>query len=102
MTDNPIGSKINELDLSRNKLNGSDLKALLELIKKNGKYFKILNLRDNLLRDQMCEEIVNALKFNTYIVKCNLDLNPVKHVVLKEIETLTKRNLESLKEVETP
>ena len=62
----------------------------------------ILNLRDNIIRDKAADELINALKSNTHIIRLSLDLNPVKHVVLIEIEALTKRNQNDMKEKEGP
>ena len=62
----------------------------------------MINLRDNLLRDKIGDEIVNALKINTNLVRVMLELNPVKHAILKEVGYYTKRNWENLKEEAGP
>jgi hypothetical protein len=62
----------------------------------------VLNLRDNIIRDKGADELINALKTNTNIIRLSLELNPVKHVIFKEIEALTKRNQNDLKGKEGP
>lgn len=62
----------------------------------------MLNLRDNIIRDEAANQIVNALSLNSNIVRLNFDLNPVKHVIFKDIETLTTRNQNNIKEQIAP
>ena len=96
--DNFNGSMIEQLDFSRNKLVSEDIKSVCELIKCKPKHLRIINLRDNLIREEAGDDLVNALKGNHNIIKLCLDINPVKHVIFKEIEHITKRNLENMKE----
>lgn len=100
--DNHIGSTIRHIDLSRNKLLSEHITSICELIRYKPKHLQIINLRDNLIREDIGEALVNALKVNDNIVKLCLDINPIKHVIFKEIEQITKRNLENMKEKECP
>jgi hypothetical protein len=68
------------------------------LIKANSLCLLMLNLRDNIIRDDGANQIVNALTLNNNIIKLNFDLNPVKHAVFKDIETLTTKNQNKIKE----
>lgn len=72
------------------------------MIRKDIKSFKILNLKDNLIKDETADNIINCLKTNTNIIKLKLKLNPVKYAILKEVSTICKRNLENIKEKECP
>ena len=72
-----------------------------QLIKANSKLL-VLNLRDNMIRDIAADQIVKALSFNSNIVKLPFDLNPVKHAVFIDIDTITTRNQINSKELVTP
>lgn len=70
---------------------GEDPRAMCEFIKST-KSLRVLNLRDNLLRDRAGEEIAMALKQNLCITRCYVELNPLKHSIVLEVEKATKRN----------
>ena len=93
-----MGSGLRELDISKNKLTGEDVSGVIELIRENVPNLRVINLKDNFLRDQTGEEIVNALKGNVHLTRVLLELNPLKHYLLKEVESFGKRNLENKKE----
>lgn len=56
-----------------------DVKAVCNLIKFKSKYLRIIMLRDNLIRDDVGDELLSALKYNPNIIKLNLDINPLKY-----------------------
>ena len=45
-----------------------------------------------MIRDEGCDNVINALKTNKNLKRLIMDLNPVKHIIIKEIESLTQRN----------
>ena len=53
---------------------------------------KVLNLRDNFIKQTAAEQILDALKTNKSIVKIHMDYNPIKQQIIVEIDELCKRN----------
>jgi hypothetical protein len=62
----------------------------------------VVSLRDNLIRDEPADAINLALKQNLSIIRFQMDMNPVKIVILKEIDLSVRRNAASLKEKRAP
>ena len=63
-----------------------DINQICVLIKHKPKHLRVINLRDNLIREDAGDDLVNALKLNDNIIRLCLDINPVKYVIFKEIE----------------
>jgi hypothetical protein len=61
-----------------------------------------LNIRDNLIREEAAEAIKFAMRENTTILRLQIDMNPIKHATIKEIEGSVKRNLTRYKERQGP
>ena len=78
-------------------IEGTDSRPICEFIRKK-KNLRVLNLRDNLIRDQAGEDFVFAIKENLTLTKFQIDMNPIKHSIFLEIEKVSKRNQTSLKE----
>lgn len=62
----------------------------------------MINIRDNLIRDEAADAIKFALKTNLTIMKFQIDMNPIKHATFKEIEGSVKRNVARYKEKYAP
>lgn len=62
----------------------------------------MINIRDNLIRDEAADAIKFALKTNLTIMKFQIDMNPIKHATVKEIEGSVKRNVARYKEKYAP
>ena len=62
----------------------------------------MINIRDNLIRDEAADAIKFALKTNLTIMKFQIDMNPIKHATVKEIEGAVKRNVARYKEKYAP
>ena len=58
------------------------------------KNFKIrsLNLRNNVINDEGAKLLLHAMVRNIKICKFNVDLNPINHKIINEIEKHTKEN----------
>ena len=53
---------------------------------------KVLNLRDNFIKQSEGEHMVACMKVNKAMLRFDLALNPVKASVLEDMEKLCKRN----------
>ena len=86
---------LKELDLSKCVLESEHLgDEFLRMIKSEYTTLKVINMRDNLIKHEMAEKILEALKINKRITKINLDYNPIKHNLLEQIDHICKRNLQ--------
>lgn len=62
-----------------------------------------LSLRDNLIRDDPAgDTLAVAIQGNATLTRVLIDMNPIKHATVKEIEQSVKRNAMRLKEREGP
>jgi len=98
-------SPITEIDFSKNGIELLDSKVISKLCKlmtETQTKLGSINLRDNLIRDEPADLICIALKQNLTIVKFHIDMNPVKHSIVKEMEQSVKRNVTMLKDKEWP
>ena len=98
-------SPITEIDFSKNGIELLDSKVISKLCKlmtETQTKLGSINLRDNLIRDEAADLISIALKQNLTIVKFLIDMNPVKHSIVKEMEQSVKRNVTMLKDKEWP
>ena len=98
-------SPITEIDFSKNGIELLDSKVISKLCKlmtETQTKLGSINLRDNLIRDEAADLISIALKQNLTIVKFLIDMNPVKHSIVKEMEQSVKRNITMLKDKEWP
>ena len=98
-------SPITEIDFSKNGIELLDSKVISKLCKlmtETQTKLGSINLRDNLIRDEAADLISIALKQNLTIVKFHIDMNPVKHSIVKEMEQSVKRNVTMLKDKEWP
>ena len=84
--------KLIDLDLSKCNITSESARPLIKLL--NSKYkLRHLNLKDNAIRDNAASELLNALlNYNCFITKLNMEYNPIKHQIFKDIETQTKQN----------
>jgi len=55
-----------------------------------------------LIRDDPADAISVALKTNLSLLKFQIDMNPIKHVTIKEMEQSVKRNVQRYKERQGP
>ena len=55
--------------MSRNKLESESIRGIVSLIKSNLKSLQVINLRDNLIRDEIGDDLVNAVKSNQFLIK---------------------------------
>lgn len=98
-------SPITDIDLSKNGIELLDSKVISKLCKlmtEANTKLGCINLRDNLIRDEPADLISIALKQNLTITKFHIDMNPVKHSIVKEMEQSVKRNVVALKDKEFP
>ena len=61
-----------------------------------------LNLRDNLIRDDPADAICVAFKTNVNLMRLQIDMNPIKHATIKDMEQQVKRNIQRHKERQGP
>ena len=82
-------------------IEGTNSKPICEYLR-NAKNLKVLNMRDNLIRDEAGEAFMIALKGNLTLTKFQIDMNPIKHSIYLEIDKINKRNQATLKENQIP
>ena len=92
---------LQEVDLSKNGvelINHTVLKSLCAILSCKESNLQVLSLRDNLIRDDPADAISVALKTNLSLLKFQIDMNPIKHATIKEMEQSVKRNVQRYKE----
>lgn len=103
--DKIVVSPIQEVDLSKNGIelvNHTVLKTLCAILTCQESNMQMLSLRDNLIRDDPADAINVALKVNMSLMKFQIDMNPIKHATIKELELSVKRNVQRYKEKQGP
>jgi hypothetical protein len=96
-----VVAPIVELDISKNEiaLNTATSRALLcKILTSKEAHMSWLSIRDNLIRDEAADLIRLSLQGNLSILKFQIDMNPIKHATVKEIESIIKRNVQAHKE----
>ena len=83
-------------------INSTVLKNLCAILSSQESNLQFLSLRDNLIRDDPADAISVALKTNLSLLKFQIDMNPIKHVTIKEMEQSVKRNVQRYKERQGP
>ena len=101
LIDNPEGSKLIELDLSKNRITSESVEPFVQLFEKNVK-LRNLNLKNNIITDEGASLLVQAIINNEYITKFSLEFNPLRHSVLADIEKHTRANQLKVNEQEVP
>ena len=61
------------------------------LLEKNFK-IRAISLKHNVVTDEGAQLLVQALVNNEYIVRLNLEMNPLRHSILEDIEKHTSAN----------
>lgn len=100
-----VVAPIEELDISKNEIELKNIDAratFCKILSEKMSRVTLLNMRDNLIRDEAAEAISLALKQNLSIMRFQIDMNPIKMVTLKEIELSIKRNIARFKENNAP
>eukprot|EP00347_Sterkiella_histriomuscorum_P014464 403360768 len=78
---------------------------------KNNKTVRTLNLKDNMIRDQAAQQVLDCFKSNLKAIANNskanririqFEMNPCNHNIMKEFERLNKLNMLIYKENEMP
>ena len=91
--ENKKALSLKELDLSKCLIEEQHITVEFEeMIKSSLCTLKVLNLRDNFIKQTAAEQILDALKTNKSIVKIHMDYNPIKQQMIVEIDELCKRN----------
>ena len=101
LLDNVEGSKLVDIDLHNNRMTAEAIEPLAELFVSNFK-IRTMNLRHNLITDEGGQLLLQSAINNEYITKFHLDMNPVRHSILADIEAHTLRNLHKVHEQEVP
>jgi hypothetical protein len=99
--DKIVVSLIQEVDLSKNGIklvNHTVLKTLCAILICQEYNMQMLSLRDNLIRNNPADAINVALKVKMGLMKFQIDMNPIKHATIKELELSVKRNVQRYKE----
>jgi hypothetical protein len=89
--DDSKSCQLRELDLSHCELDKKSIDALSTLLRSTYK-LRILNLRDNMIHDEEGQSLFTSMLTNSYLTKLNMELNPIKHSLFREFETITKQN----------
>lgn len=91
LIDNVDGSGIVELDLSKNRICSTSVQPFVLLFEQNIK-IRTINLRHNVIADEGAQMLLQAIVNNAYITKLLLEMNPVRHSILGDIEKHTSIN----------
>ena len=84
---------LKELDMSKTQIDSDHITpSFYQMLKSDFCTLKVLNLRDNFIKQTEAEHIVHALKLNKTLIKMNFELNPVKQSIIDEIEKVVSRN----------
>jgi len=94
-----------ELDISKNEIalnTASSMALICKILTASEAKMTMINIRDNLIRDEAADAIKFALQTNLTVMKFQIDMNPIKHATIKEIEASVKRNIARYKEKYAP
>ena len=94
-------SKLREVDLSKNQMSTETIMPFIELLEENVK-IRHINLRHNVITDEGAKLLVQAIVNNEYVTKLLLDMNPIRHSILADIEKHTTKNMLKVSEQEVP
>jgi len=79
LIDNKKECKLIDLDLAKCNINSDSAKPIIRLMNSNYK-LRHINLKDNVIKDDAATEMLSALlNYNSYVTRCNLDFNPIRH-----------------------
>jgi len=102
LLENKNDCKLVDLELSKCAITSESAKHLSKLLNSKIK-LRHLNLRDNSIQDDAACEILGALiNLNFYLTRVNMEFNPIKHQILRDIEAQTKLNVMKVNEQEIP
>ena len=101
LLDNIDGSKVFEIEIQRSRISSKTAEPFADLFEKNFK-IRSLNLRNNVINDEGAKLLLHAIVRNDYICKFSVDLNPINHKIINEIEKHTKENQLKVSEQEVP
>lgn len=101
LLDNIDDSRLIELDLQKNRMKSNIMEPLVDLFEQNFK-IRSLNLKNNIVTDDGAQLLLQTIGNNKFICKVNLDLNPVRHQILNDINKYTASNLTKVTEQEVP
>ena len=80
---------LTEIDLQKCALVSDCIKPLVNLIQ--AKYrLRALNLANNGIEDEGAQALLAALQMNPYIIRFKMDLNPIRHSLIKQIEEIAQ------------
>ena len=77
------------------------IEPFIDLFEQNLKV-RTLNLRHNVITDEGAKLLVQAIVNNEYVTKLLLDMNPIRHSILADIEKHTTKNMLKVSEQEVP
>ena len=97
LVENIEGSKLVDIDMQNNRMTSTSIEPFVNLFESN---FKIrgINLRHNIITDEGAQILLQGVINNEFITKFLLDMNPIRHSILADIETHTLRNLHKVNE----
>ena len=84
-------SKLREVDFSKNQMTTETIMPFVELFERNVK-LRTINLRHNVITDEGGTQIVQAIINNEFITKLLIDMNPIRHSIIVDIEKHTNKN----------
>ena len=102
LAENRAESRLTDLELSKCNVTSEHAKHMIRLMGSKHK-LRHLNLKDNSIQDEAAQEMLGVLMHsNTYITRLNVDFNPIKHQILRDIDAQTKLNVLKVNEQEIP
>ena len=84
-------SKLIDIDLQKNQMTSDTVEPFAELFEQNFK-IRTLNLRHNVITDEGGLLLSQALINNEFITRILIDMNPIRHSIIADMEQHSAQN----------
>ena len=89
--ENLEGSKLIDIDLQKNQMTSETVEPFAKLFEENFK-IRTLNLRHNVISDEGGLLLSQALVNNEFITRILIDMNPMRHSIIADMEQHSAQN----------
>ena len=101
LLENLEASKLIDIDLQKNQMTSETVEPFAELFEQNFK-IRTLNLRHNVITDEGGLLLSQALVNNEFITRILIDMNPMRHSMIADMEQHCAQNQLKVNEQEVP
>ena len=101
LLENLEASKLIDIDLQKNQMTSETIGPFAELFEQNFK-IRTLNLRHNVISDEGGLLLSQALVNNEFITRILIDMNPMRHSMIADMEQHSAQNQLKVNEQEVP